>query len=160
MAGDIPGASLVLTLYDAVQSFMTGISTTTEVDVPNITYSWSNVTTASFIYVRLNDQTDDYQWLSLISTKTTTAVGYQIPQFSYKKTNGTWVLTPQIIQDSRNINSTPSYYNSTDIAVSAHNSGSGSALQNCVSYVQISGPESKSVQTIYPCYPSFPIHCE
>ena len=160
LAGYIPGASLALTLYDAAHSFVTGISTTTEVDVPHIAYSWSNVTTASFIYVRLNNQTDDYQWLSLISTKTTTAVGYQLPQFSYKKTNGTWVIVPEMIQGTRTIYSTPNYYNSTSIAVSAYNSVPGGALQNCVSYVQISGPESKSVQTIHPCFPSFPIHCE
>ena len=157
---EIPGASIVLTLYDAVKSFFTGISTTTEVDVPNIAYSWSNVTTASFMYVRQNNQTDDYQWLSLICTKTTTAVGYQLPKFDYKNSNGSWVLTPQVVQGSRTIYTTPSSYNSNSLAVSAYTSVSGGPLQNCVSYVEISGPESKRVEKIYPCYPAFPLHCE
>ena len=157
---EIPGASIVLTLYDAVKSFFTGISTTTEVDVPNIAYSWSNVTTASFMYVRQNSQTDDYQWLSLICTKTTTAAGYQLPQFNYENSSGAWVLTPEIVQGSRTIYTTPSNYNSNSLAVSAYTSVSGGPVQNCVSYVHISGPESKRVEKIYPCYTSFPLHCE
>ena len=157
---EIPGASIVLTFFDAVKSFFTGIATTTEVDVPNIAYSWSNVTTASFMYVRQSTQTDDYQWLSLICTKTVTAVGYQLPQFNYKNSNGSWVLTPEVVQGSRTIYTTPSNYNSNSLAVSAYTSVSGGPLQNCVSYVQISGPESKRVEKISPCYPAFPLHCE
>lgn len=157
---EIPGASLGLTLFDAVKSFLTGIETTTEVDVPNIAYSWASVTTASFVYVRKSNETDEYQWLSLICTKVVTDAGYQLPKFNYKNSNGSWVLTPEIVQDSRTIYSTPSNYNSASLAVSVYTSVSGGALQNCVGYVQISGPESKQVEEINPCCPAFPLHCE
>lgn len=162
IVGEIPGASFALTFLDAVESFVTGISTTTEVDVPHIAYSWSLVTTASFMYVRQNSQTDDYQWLSLICTKTATEVGYQLPRFSYTNSNFDEepVLTPNVIQGKRMIYDTPSYYNSNSLAVAAYNSVSGGPLKNCIGSIDITAPEAKRVEKIYPCYPSFPLHCE
>ena len=157
---DLPGASFALTLFDAIESFVTGISTTTEVDVPHITYSWSNVTTASFMYVRKSNQTDDFQWLSLICTKTATEVGYQLPQFGYVNSNGTSVLTPEVIQGNRTIYNTPNSYNSNSLAVTAYNTVSGGPLQRCIGSVDITAPEGKRVEEIHPCYPSFPLHCE
>jgi len=160
LVGEIPSASFALTFLDAVESFITGISTTTEVDVPHIVYSWSLVTTASFMYVRQSNQTDDYQWLSLICTKTTTEVGYQLPSFGYVNSNGTSVLTPEVIQGRRTINNTPNSYNSNSLAVSAYNSVSGGPLRNCIGSVDITAPEGKRVEKIYPCCPAFPLHCE
>ena len=157
---EIPGASLVLTLFDAVSSFINGISTSTRVDVSRISYTWSSVTTATFMYVRRSDQTDAYQWMSMICTKTVTDVGYQSPQFSYVASNGTWVLAPNVVQGTRTIYATPLYHASNSHAIAAYNSTLGEPLQNCVSYVQISGPESKRVVKINPCYPSLIIHCE
>lgn len=40
------------------------------------------------------------------------------------------------------------------------NSVSGGPVHRAVSYVQISGPESTSVQKVSICYPNFPAHCE
>lgn len=155
----IPGASLAVNFYDAISSFLSGISRTTEVDVPHITYSWSSVTTAVFAYVRLEGQTDDYQWLSYISTKTVTDVGYQIPKFIYENSNGDWVLTPKVVQGKRSITAKPSGYDSILNAVVAYNSSSV-PVHAAVGRIRISGPESKIVQYIYPCYPQFPDHCE
>ena len=160
LVGEIPGASFALTFLDAVDSFIAGVSTTTEVDVPHITYSWSLVTTASFMYVRQNNQTDDYQWLSLVCTKTATQVGYQIPCFGYVDSGGTSVLTPNVIQGDRMIYNTPNNYNSDSLAVSAYNAGAGFPLQNCIGSIDITAPEGKRVERISPCYPSYPIHCE
>lgn len=157
--GMIPGSTVALTFYDAVKSFISGISTTTEVSVPHIAYSWSNVTTAVFTYVRQNSQGDESQWLSMISTKTHTVVAYNIPTFNYRTINGSWGLSPQIIQGNRNIYCTPSGYDSISMAVEAYRS-SGSLVRNAVSNIQISGPESQSIQTIWPCYPNFPAQCE
>lgn len=154
---DITGAQIALSFYDAVRSFVTGIDSTTEVDVPHISYTWSNVTTAAFTYVRLSTQSDDYQWLSLVSTYTQTQVNYDIPSFT--NVNGT-TISPTIIEGSRTIKAIPTNYNSSELAVTAYKTVSGGPLQNCVSYIQISGPESKSVQKIYPCYPSYPLQCE
>ena len=160
LVGEIPGANFALTFLDAVESFVTGISTTTEVDVPHIVYSWSLVTTASFMYVRQNSQTDAYQWLSLICTKATTNVGYQLPRFSYTTSNGTSVLTPEVIQGNKMIYNTPSNYNSNSLAVTAYTSVSGGPLQNCIDSIDITAPEANRIEKIYPCYPAFPSHCE
>lgn len=158
-AGNIPGASLALGFYDAVKSFVTGINTTTEVDVPHVTYSWSNTTTAMFTYIRKKNESDDSQILSLVSTKTVTAVGYQIPTFAYKNSNGTFVMTPKVIQGNRTINATPTGYGRLDNAVMGYNAGGG-PRKITVGNIRISGPESNTVQTIYPCNPQFPDHCE
>jgi hypothetical protein len=152
-------ANVALTLYSVVSGFVSGITRTTEVDVPNITYTWSSNETVVFTYVRLESQTDDYQWLSEISTKTLTAVGWQIPTFSYKL-GSLWLLTPQIISGSQNISITPSGYDNITNAVAQYNSGlSGPRLAE-VSSIQISGPESKTVQYISPVCPNFPLQCE
>lgn len=160
LAGTIPGSTFVLSFYDAIRSFFSGISKTTEVDVPNIAYSWSNVTTVMFTYVRLESQTDDSQWLSQISSKTQTAVGYNIPKFSYKNSSGSWVLTPQIVQDNKTISLTPTDYDNNYTALASYNSGTPGPYTAEVGSIVISSPESKSVQTIYPCCPNFPLGCE
>lgn len=160
LAGNIPGASLVLSVYDAIRSFISGLSTTTEVSAPNITYTWSNVTTATFIYVRLDTESDDAQQLSSISTKTVTAVGYDIPKFNYKAVNGSWVLFPDIIQGKRTIYATPSRYANIADAVDAYNGLYPCPVQNEVYNIKISGPESKNVEVTWPCNPNSPLDCE
>ena len=106
-AGSIPGASLVLTVYDTVNEFVSGISKTTEISKAKIMYSYSHATTASFKYVKVKGKADSTQKLTYISTKGTTAIGYQYPTFSYS--GGT--VTPNIIQDTRTVNSKSSGYN-------------------------------------------------
>ena len=155
--GEIPGASGFLTFYDAAKAYVSGMTTTTEVKAPKITYTWSGTTTASFIYVKLSGQSDDYQWLSLVSTKCTTSVAYNIPSFA-RKSGSQW-LDPIVLTGTREINSTPDGYENSAVAVAAYNSSS-SAVHRAVSYIQISGPENSTVQKIYPCYPSLPAHCE
>jgi len=158
--GLIQGSTFALAFYDAVSSFLSGISRTTEVKVPHINYSWSSTTTAVFTYIRLESQTDNYQWLSLISTKTQTVVGYTIPTFNYKSSNGYWYLTPKLVQGNRTIYGTPNGYDSYVEAIFAYNSIGGGPRHRAISSITISGPESKTVQVIYPCYPQFPLHCE
>ena len=155
-AGEIPGASTILTFYDAAKAYASGISTTTEVKAPKITYTWSGTTTASFIYVKLSGQSDSEQELALVSTKCLTSVAYSIPSFTQK--NGSQWLDPIVITGTREIESTPSGYESSSLAVSAYKSAA--ILHRAVNYVQLSGPEEKTIQKIYPCYPSIPAHCE
>lgn len=153
LLGEIPGASLVSTVYSTVSSFVSGISPTTEISSAAINYSYANTTTATFKYVKKVGQSDDYQWLSYISTKCVTAIGYQYPEFSYSGGS----VTPNIIQGKRTLYSTPSGYNSNLNAVKAYNSTYG--LQKaCVGSIQITGIESKTVSNIYPVYPEFPLH--
>ena len=62
--------------------------------------------------------------------------------------------------NKRTIYATPSGYDSNSAAVNAYKTVSGGPVHNAVSNIQISGPESKNVQTIWPCYPIFPLQCE
>lgn len=158
--GSIPKASKYVTFYSALKAFASGISTTTEVQAPEVTYTWAGTTTAVFTYVRKTSQTDDYQWLSLISTKNYMEVGYSMSKFSYKLSNGSWQLVPSVVQDVNVIDSTPTGYDDNSVALAAYNSVSGGPVHRAVSYVQISGPESTSVQKVSICYPNFPAHCE
>lgn len=156
--GSIPGASLFVSVYDTVSSGISGISRTTEVNVPHITYSWSQATTASFAYVRKENESDDYQWLSYISTKVVAAVGYQIPSFEYENTDGQWVVVPTVTQGSRTIYATPSGYDSIYSAVMAYRDPYSYPSRATVDYIDISGPENKEVETIWPVSPQFPAH--
>ena len=158
--GPIPGASLVVSFVDAVQSTVSAINPYTEIHNPAITYIWSSVTTAVFAYVKVAVQSDDYQWLSLISTKAETEVLYAIPIFDYSNNGGDPISTPDIISDRRYIYATPNQYDSTSVAIAGYLSTNGFPFQRMVSDIQISGPESISVETIWPCYPNYPIHCE
>lgn len=152
-AGNIPGASLVLTVYDTASGFVSGISKTTEISKAKIVYSYSHTTTASFKYVKIKGKADSTQKLTYISTKGTTAIGYQYPTFVYS--GGT--ATPNIIQDTRTINSKPSGYNSTLNAVKAF-VNTNAKTRDYVNKVKITGIETKTVVNIYPVCPEFPAH--
>lgn len=160
LVSSIPGAGLALTFFDMVKGLVEGISITTEVKVPHITYSWSCSTTAVFSYVRLIGESDDDQWLSLISTKANTYVEYMTSSFDRKLENGIWKSESGEIQGSRNIDSTPSQYNSDEVAVIAYNSVLGGYASRCVSFIDITGPESKRAAYITSCIPACPVHCE
>lgn len=153
VAGEIPGASLALTVYDTASGFVSGISKTTEISSAEIVYSYAHTTTASFKYVKVKGKSDDSQSLTYISTKGTTAVGYQYPTFTYSGGSA----KPNVIQGNRTINSTPTGYNSNLNAVKAY-TDPYAARRAYVGSVKITGLESKSVSTIYPVCPEFPAH--
>lgn len=150
--GEIPGASLYLSVYDTVRSFISGISKTTEISDAEILYSYSHVSTISFKYVKIKGESDNRQVLTYISSKGTTAVGYQYPNFVYSGSS----VKPNIIQGNRTINSIPSGYNSNLNAVKAYNTPYGK--REFVKTVQITGLESKTVSKIYPICPESPFH--
>lgn len=153
LLGEIPGSSIYLTVYDTVSGAVSGISKTTEISSAEIVYSWSHVTTASFKYVKVKGQTDDYQSLTYISTKGVTAIGYQYPTFTYS--GGT--VKPNVIQGSRTINSTPIGYDSNLNAVKAY-TDVYAPTRAYNDTVKITGLESKTVSNIYPVCPQFPLH--
>lgn len=158
VAGEIiPGASIVLSIYDAVRSFISGLSSTTEVSAPEIVYTWATTITATFIYVRLETESDSAQWLSSISTKTETSVSYSIPNFC---TEADGSLHPKVVQGERMIYSTPSRYANIADAVDAYNGVYPCPILNEVYNIRISGPENKNVEVIYPCNPNSPLDCE
>lgn len=157
-AGSI--APTPITVYDALSSVWDGLKTVSDIDPSDATYRWETQTTAVFTYVRLESQSDYYQWLSHISTKCITEVAYIVDVDSWRP-NGTgeWIVYPDLEADTRYLYHTPTYYNSTTRALWAYNNVNGT-YHDAISEITISGPESKKVQTIYPCYPQFPLHCE
>lgn len=157
-AGSI--ASIPITVYDALASAWSGLKTVSDIDPSNVTYRWETQTTAVFAYVRLEGQSDNYQYLSHISTKCVTEVAYIVDVDRWRQNGtGAWVVYPSMETGTRYLYHTPTYYNSTSAALWAYNNVSGT-YHDAISQITISGPESKTVQTIYPCYPQFPAHCE
>ena len=161
-AGASTIAPIIVNVYEALSSVWDGLKTVSDIDPNNVTYRWETQTTACFAYVRLENQSDDYQWLSHISTKCVTEIAYIVDVDSWRQ-NGTgeWVVYPDLEAGTRLLEHTPTYYNSTTRALWAYNNSlNGAPLHDAISEIQITGPESKKVQTIYPLYPQFPIHCE
>ncbi len=160
-AGLIPGTTLPLIAYDALSAIITGISRTSEVSSPHISYSWSMTELVVFAYVRLESQTDDYQWLSHISSTTETRVVSVAPGFKYRINSGTgaWEPSPKIDIWEKTFLAMPEYYDSTAAALYAYeNTIGGLAAHDCVERIVISGPLDKVAQTISPVYPQFPGH--
>jgi hypothetical protein len=155
-------APISVTVYDALEATWAGLKPVSDIKPSNVHYEWETQTTAVFAYVRLERQSDDDQWLSHISTKCETEVAY-IADIDRWRQNGSgdWVVCPGLKASTRYLYHTPSNYNSTTQAIYAYvNSLGDGAQHDAVSSIIISGPESKTVQTIYPCYPQFPGHCE
>lgn len=159
ITSQIPGANIVLSLYDCLYSMVNGLRDDMEVNAAHIVYSWSLVTTASFTYVKLQGQSDDYQRLSLVSTKVQAVAGYQMPSFRYVDYDGTYIMAPELVQGQRSITVIPTDYDSISLAIASYNSGP-TALQRCVSKVRISGAEGQKVVEVNTICPSYPIHCE
>jgi hypothetical protein len=157
-AGYIPGASLALSVYDVVSSFVSGISKETTITDAEISYTWAQVTTAVFSYVKESDQSDEYQQLTYISTMATVAVGWQYPVFTYINNNGNQVtVQPNVIQGTRTITAIPDGYDSGFNAVDAYLSPYAKKRAT-VDRIEITGIESKNVAYIYPVSPQFPAH--
>lgn len=152
IAGNIPGASLVMTVLDTVSTFISGVSPTTVISNAEIVYSYAHTTTATFKYVKEAGVSDDYQELTYISTKGTTAVGYMYPTFDYDGGQ----VQPNVIQGSRTIYSTPSGYNSTYNAVVAYTDIYAQRTAY-VTGVKITGIESKTVSSLSLLCPVSPL---
>lgn len=154
VVGKIPGANIVLSVYDTVNDFISGISKNTVVSSTKVLYSYSHVTTVTFKYVKVKGQSDSKQSLTYISTKGVTSIGYQYPTFNYSGSS----VKPNIIQGSCTLKSTPTGYNSTLNAVKAYRDYQNSKRRACVDSVKVTGIENKSVFKIYPVNPQFTSH--
>ena len=92
-------------------------------------------------------------YLTYISTKGLTVIGWQCPTFTYY--SGT--AYPGVIQGSRTIPTTPDGYNSTLNAVKAY-SDPYAVRRAYAEEVKITGIESQIVSDIYPICPQFSTH--
>lgn len=150
--GAIEHANLVVTVYNAVKDLISGISPTTEISSTEIIYTYAHTTTANFKYVKIKGQSDDSQKLTFISTKGTTAIGYQFPKFDYVGSS----VSPNVIQGNRILTSIPYAYGSDYSAIQAYNDVYA-ATRSYVNRVEITGIESKRVSDIAPICPQFPL---
>ena len=154
-------ASIPVTVYDALASMWSGLRPVSDIDPCSVYYAWETQTTASFSYVRLESQSYNYQWLSFISTKCVTQVAYVADVDNWRQNgSGAWIPYPALTTGSRYLYHTPSNYYGTSQAIYAYLHPDAGASNSSISSITISGPESKTIQTIYPCYPSFPLGCE
>lgn len=156
---DAPIYAYGISIYQAFQSVWSGLQPISEISKPEILYSYNCKATASFAYVRLESEADDLQKLSHISTKCWTNVSYVLKGGTWRRdSSGNWELCPTQPSGNYDIYNNPYSYNSTAEAVYAFTLN---ALHNkSISNITISGPESKTIVSIYPICPQFPLHCE
>lgn len=143
--------ALAMTVYEGLSGFVSGVSKTTEISSAEIVYSYAHTTTATFKYVKVKGQSDDYQVLSYISTKGKTTVGYQYPEFIYSSGS----VEPNVVQGNRIIDSVPDGYNSNIGAIKAYSDPNAPRNAYLLS-VEITGIEWKNVSSIYPVRPNSP----
>lgn len=143
-------ASWILTVYDSIKAFISGVSPETEISDAEITYNYTHIATVVFKYVKPSGASDNEQELSHISTSGVTDIAYQYQALTYSG-----ILNSKSIQGNRQITSTPTNYNSDTDAVAAY---CRSALSSgaCVKSVTLTGIESKIVSKISPICPLSP----
>ncbi|MDC3417083.1 hypothetical protein [Aquibacillus salsiterrae] len=152
-AGEIPGAGIALSVYDAFKGMITGISKETTITDANINYSWNIATTAVFSYVKLASQSDDYQDLSYISTRLDGKNFYTL--LTFEDENGDFKAGGE--QGQRDVFVVPSGYDSGFNAVDAYLSPYAKSRATVTRY-DIAGIEGSHVSYVYLVDPSFPAH--
>lgn len=150
-----------VTFYDAFSAGWDGLKTTSKVRAHDVYYRWENSTSAVFFYVRLESETDDYQNLAFVTTKCNTAFSYtaDIDEWS-QNADGSWGPAPSLDSGSGEFETKPGKYNNVYYAVEAHVTNPLELSSDVVSSIEFKGPEDKTIGTIYPCNPSFPLQCE
>lgn len=142
----------ILTAYDAMKGFISGLETTTVLSSDSTLYSYSHVTSVSFKFVKRKTEPDTAFRLCYTTTRGTTTVGYQMPTYYY--VNGD--AKPKIIQGQRIINAIPPTYDDTYYALKAFNDYSASTsdfVEKVDMKMKINGV-TKQIGTIYPLEPS------
>jgi hypothetical protein len=147
----IPGASNVLSVYNALSAFSSGLQSTSTITNLTANYTWNHTTMVSFEYVKQVGQADDSQILTYVSSSVTTWVNWAVPSFTIN--SGT--ASASGASGSKYIYSTPDGFDNTYNAAWAY-ADVNAPKNDKVGTVTISGPESKAVVNIYPLSPSFP----
>lgn len=156
-----PPVATAYTIYEVFSSAMEELKPETNLDINDVYYRWKTWTTATFSYVRLSNQSDEFQQMSLISTTCRTEMYYTM-EVNAIDTNGTGNYSgfSKTVQSSNTIYSSPNAGNIITRSIWAYTSVIGGPYYDSVKSIKLSAPNSSAVTTIYPAYPSFPIHCE
>ncbi len=150
IAGTIPNATKVLTIYDLLSAFCSGLSTTTVIENITASYTYSHTTTMRFKYVKIKGQSDNLQRLSHISSSAITKVTTVTPEI--KVENGIGV--PDNATKTETVYSTPSGYNSNSNAAKGYvNSRTYTSFTD---KIDIIGVNDKRVYIYYPIQPQSP----
>lgn len=142
---------LLVSLYKTFLKLIPSFSAPTALSSRAIGYSYANVTTVVFKYVKKVGEADEAQRLCHLSTKCNTAVAYQYPDFIV---HGDTVL-PDLVQEKRSLSTTPEHYNSNEQAIAAYVRSNG-LHKDCVTSIKITGSESETTFSLYPVNPEFP----
>lgn len=155
------GNTTTLSLLNAITSNIGySIDSNTTVRTPQTSYSWLMNQTVVFSYVRKENETDDEQVLTHISTGADVSIYSTIMGFQYN--NGSW-SSPMNISDHVNYVVYPAEFNSTFYAVSYYSAvvgagglGIGGPIFDAIFDTSIKGCQNSNVSTIYYCWPSYP----
>lgn len=162
IGGQVSGTfPAVVTLYDALNSAISGLNTTSIVKLPLVTYSWDLRTSVIFEYVKPEGESDSSQILTFIRSKVIGNLVTVIPSLSYKRTSstGAWENFGQTVTESR-------VYLDPTPTITAHPAiygyVNGTLVRDCISKYSIYGPEDKqnTDMNISICVPNYPLQCE
>ncbi len=156
--GEIHIVNTALSWYDVIKAFVSGASSSTEVRAARLSYPTSNVTEVMFSYVRLESQSDAYQWLALVSTKTKTSTTIKMTGIKAKNEN-IWVTYND--QTKEHItNAVPDEYGYAAVAIAAFNDQLSGTAYRAVGTVSITVPDYPNAIMFDGFVPSFPLQCE
>lgn len=149
----VTGKDLIVTMYDTLKGFITGLTKETEFIGAAAQYTCETIETVSLIYVRKKGQSGNQALtLSHLSSTCLTSIGYQCNKMRF--VNGTAV--PDIDQKKWKLTSTPDGYNSATRAVTSFQKSI--TTRSFVENVEIRGLEKKIVTNIFPITPEGPAH--
>lgn len=147
-------------VYDALSSGWDGLKKTSDIDPSDATYRWETQTTAVFFYVKPHGYSDNYLYLSEVSTKSITAMAYIVDVDNWSELgDGVMVPFPALATGNSMIYSTPNTYASLVTACSSY-VNNNMTHHTCVTSIKFEDPELHTVNVVYPIYPQFPLHCE
>lgn len=118
----LPETNILITIYDAAQAYIEGITPTTEIECSDPVYKCSHVTTAKFFYVKpYGSAGEGVEYCSYITTMGVTSVGGVWGTFDSDENGNIVPLT--ITFQSDTITTVPSGYSSEYNAVDAFVNG-------------------------------------
>jgi hypothetical protein len=144
------------TIYDICADAFSWILTSTSVEIDEISYRWECSTTVVFSYVRYEDETDDEQVLSVVSSQCEVDVVCTIDIDSYRQL-GSGDVIPIPAQAAKNYHfiTQSQHYNSDARAAFVFQRRSNTAY-DYITAINIAAPGNKAFY-IYPPTPQFPL---
>lgn len=145
-------AELVVTVFDSIKAFVSGINPTTKINNAKITYSYNSLTTASYKYVREKGDPVVARGMTFVSTMNVTSIGYMYPSINLEGFN----VSPNVIQGKYKMHTIPYDYNNHLRAIEQYRRDMGAFKEVFVSEIDITGIDNQKITTLSPAAPRFP----